>query len=244
MMARYQALGLNADDGAFAVEADASLNGSGVSVAFRHQLDLGDIRYTTDGSAPTPTSKQYSGPFSVAMPVRVRAATFAGPQRLSRELDQTFDRISATRRTSQQLELCTEQVPLNLPGRKAAAGGSGPVYLIDIRNPCWIYRGVNLSAAHHIAVRVAALPFNYQFANEPGPEKLPYPAPQAELVVRRGCDGPPIARATLAKAARDGEESEIVAAIQTFPQLTDLCMTLARPTLNPLWALGWVELRP
>ena len=89
----------------------------------------------------------------------------------------------------------------------------GPIYLVDVRNPCWIYRGANLSGARHIAVSVAALPFNYQFANEPGPEKLPHPAPQPELVVRRGCDGPLLAQATLAKAPRNGGESEIVAAI-------------------------------
>lgn len=244
MLARYQALGLNADDGSFAVEADVTPRDSRADVAFHRQVDLGDIRYTTDGGTPTPSSKRYSGPFSVAMPARVRAASFATTQRLSHELDQTLDTISASRRTSQQLELCTSQIPLNLPGRKAAAGGAGPVYLIDVRNPCWIYRGANLSGARHIAVGVAALPFNYQFANEPGPEKLPYPAEQPELVVRRGCDGPLLTHAALAKASRTGDESEVVAAIPSLPQGTDLCLTLARPTLNPLWALGWVELRP
>ena len=244
MLARYQALGLNVDDGAFAVEADVSTKGSRADVAFHRQLDLGDIRYTTDGTTPTPTATRYSGPFSVAMPALVRAASFSGTQRLSRELDRRLDPISATRRTSQQLELCSQQIPLNLPGRKAAGGGSGPIYLVDIRNPCWIYRGANPAGARHIAVGIAALPFNYQFANEAGPEKLPYPAPQPQLVVKRGCDGPLLAQASLEKARRNGDETEIVATFPALPQATDLCITLARPTLNPLWALGWVEFRP
>ena len=244
MLARYQALGLNADDGSFAVEADVTPKGKRADVAFHRQIDLGDIRYTTNGNRPMPSSKRYSGPFSLAMPARVRAASFAGTQRLSHELDRTLNMVSASRRTSQQLQLCTEQIPLNLPGRESAAGGAGPVYLVDVRNPCWIYRGADLSGARHLAVSVAALPFNYQFANEPGPEKLPYPSPQPELVVRRGCDGPVLMHATLAKASRNGDGSEVVAPIAPLPQATDLCLTLARPTLNPLWALGWVELRP
>lgn len=244
MLARYQTLGLNVDDGAFAVEADVSTNGSRAAVAFHRQLGLGDIRYTTDGSRPTPSSRRYSGSFSVAMRTRVRAASFSGTQRLSRELDRTIDAISATRRTSQQLELCSQQIPLNLPGKNAAGGGSGPIYLIDVRNPCWIYHGAAPAGARHIAVGVAALPFNYQFANEAGPEKLRYPAVQPQLVVRRGCDGPLIAQASLEKALRNGDESEIVATIPLLPRATDVCVTLARPTLSPLWALGWVELRP
>ena len=244
MMARYQALGLNADDGAFAVDADLSPTGSGATVSFFRQLDLDDIRYTTDGSAPAPSSPRFSAPFSVPFPTRVRAASFAGNQRLSREFDRVIDAVTATRRTSQELELCSNQISLNIAGREAAAGGPGAIYLIDIRDPCWIYGGAHLSRSGHIAVGVVALPFNYQFANEPGPEKLPYPAREPELVVRQSCNGPVLARAALKNAPSNGDESEIIATIPPLPEPTDLCLTLARSALNPIWALGWVELRP
>ena len=244
MMARYRALGLDADDGAFVPDADVSASGGEAHISLKRQLDLGDIRYTLDGTAPTSLSPIYRGPLSIALPTRVRAASFAGDQRLSREFDRRLDAVSATMRTSQQLELCSQQVPLNLPGRKAAAGGPGPIYLVDIRNPCWIYRGADLRRFGHVAVAVAALPFNYQFANEPGPERLPYPAPSPELVVRSGCDGPVLARASLARAAQNGDENEVVAAITPSPKPVDLCLTLARPQLSPLWVVGQVELRP
>ena len=244
MMARYQALGLNADDGAFAVDADLSPTGSGATVSFHRQLDLDDIRYTTDGSAPAPSSPRFSAPFSVPFPTRVRAASFAGNQRLSREFDRVIDAVTATRRRSQELELCSNQISLNIAGREAAAGGPGAIYLIDIRDPCWIYGGAHLSRSGHIAVGVVALPFNYQFANEPGPEKLPYPAREPELVVRQSCNGPVLARAALKNAPSNGDESEIIATIPPLPEPTDLCLTLARSALNPIWALGWVELRP
>jgi len=174
----------------------------------------------------------------------VRAASFAGNQRLSREFDRVIDAVTATRRTSQELELCSNQISLNIAGREAAAGGPGAIYLIDIRDPCWIYGGAHLSRSGHIAVGVVALPFNYQFANEPGPEKLPYPAREPELVVRQSCNGPVLARAALKNAPSNGDESEIIATIPPLPEPTDLCLTLARSALNPIWALGWVELRP
>ena len=152
---------------------------------------------------------------------------------------------SLTRRVSQQLELCSDKVSLNLEGRAGAGEAAAPVYLVDILNPCWIYRGAELARIGHIAVAVAALPFNYQLANEATPLQLaPTATPAGELVIRRGCDGPVLATVPLAGAARDGVASELIADIPPQTGREDLCLMLARPRLDPLWALGWVELRP
>lgn len=219
--------------------------GAHATVALGRQLELGDLRYTIDGTAPSRTSPVYAGPLDLALPAHVRAATFAEEQELGRALDLPLDRISATRRVSQQLARCSDQVTLNLPGRAAAAGAPGPVYLVDVRDPCWIYHDADLGDVRHIAVGVAALPFNYQFANETSDHPLPPTrTPAGELVVRRGCDGPVLAVVTLAGAARGGVESELDAAIPPQTGRGDLCLRLDRPTPDPVWALGWVELRP
>jgi hexosaminidase len=126
MWARYRALGLQADDGAMAVQAETRRDGAAARVALSRQLDLGAIRYTTDGSAPNAASPAYAAPFAMALPGRLRAATFAGDQRLSRELDLPLDAVSVTRRVSQQLPTCSGQIVLNLPGRAAARGEAGP----------------------------------------------------------------------------------------------------------------------
>ena len=238
MFARYHMLGLKADDGAIAVQAQVTRNGSSAHVALSRQIDLGDIRYTIDGTAPSPTSARYDAAFDLPLPGHLRAASFSGSQPLSRELDLPLDTITATHRTSQQLELCTDMVSLNLAGRSGA-------YLVDIKNPCWMYRGAALTGVGHVAVSVAALPFNFQLANEPAPQQLPPTAtPAGELVVRKGCDGPVLATVALAGVPRDGTATGLNAAIPLQTTPGDLCIALARPTLDPLWALGWVELRP
>jgi hexosaminidase len=245
MMARYRALGLPASDSAFVAQPTIRREGARAEVALDRQLDLGDLRYTTDGSAPTAASPRYTAPLDLALPARLRAASFTGSQRLSRELDLPLDPISASRRASQQLRLCGAAVPLNLPGRAAAAGGIGPAYHVDVRRPCWIYPDADLSGVGHLVARVATLPFNFQFGAEPAETLPPTLTPQGELTVRRGCDGPLLATVPLAGVPRDGEEHELVASLPpSTASRGDLCLALSRPTLDPLWALASVELRP
>jgi hexosaminidase len=243
MMARYHKLGLKADDGAFALQAQVAPGDARTHISLTRRLPLGDIRYTTDGSAPTHASPRYESPLDLALPSRLRAASFAGVQQLSRDLDISLGPISVTRRTSQQLELCTDAVALNLPGLTEKQ--HTPTYLVDIKNPCWIYRGAALGNVRRIVVSIAPLPFNYQFADESAPQRLPPPtSTSGELVVRSGCDGPVLAAMPIAHALRAGAASELSIAIPPQTGPADLCFTLPRPTLDPLLALGWVELRP
>lgn len=244
MFARYRALGLHVGDGAVVPQPTVRRDGAGARVTLARQLDLGTIRYTSDGTAPTAASAAYTAPLDVRFPTRLRAASFAGTQSLSRETDLALDAVSASRRSSQQLELCGDAIPINLPGR-ATSGSDTPPYLVDIRGPCWIDRDADLQGIGHVAVRVAALPFNFQFANEAAAEQLPPVAdPKGSLVARRGCDGPVLATASLGGVPRDGFEHELVAAIPAQAGRGDLCLRLDRRTLDPLWVLGSMELRP
>jgi hexosaminidase len=244
MLARYRALGLAAADTAFAVQPTTMRMGQRLRVALDRQLALGDIRYTLDGSSPGPASARYEQPLNLPLAGRLRAASFAGEQRLSRDLDLPLDPVGATRRLSQDLTLCNNGIPLNLPGRAAAAGATGPAYYLDIRHPCWIYRDADTADLTHLAVRVAALPFGFQFGAEPPQQLPPTTSPAGELTVRRGCEGPVLATVPLAGIPADGAEHEVVASLPPSSGRGDLCLSLARPTLAPLWALAAVELRP
>jgi hexosaminidase len=119
--------------------------------------------------------------------------------------------------------------------------------LVDVRDPCWTYRDADLGGIGHLAVSVAALPFNYQFADEATPRPFAPPSvPGGALIVRRGgCDGPVVATVPLTGAPGGGVESEHVAALPPGgPARADLCLRLERPDAARLWALGRVELRP
>uniref|UniRef100_UPI0035CC3B3E beta-N-acetylhexosaminidase n=1 Tax=uncultured Sphingomonas sp. TaxID=158754 RepID=UPI0035CC3B3E len=242
LFAEYRALGLRADDGAVAVQAKIVGDRATAQVTLDRQIALGEIRYTIDGTMPTASSPRYTAPLLVSLPSHVRAASFAGPQQVSRAIDLPLDSVSATRKTSQQLELCGNAIVLNLPGHTAPGASATPAYLVDIRNPCWIDRAVDLSRGGHVAVDVVALPFNYQFAD--GAPARPAPPEPAELVLRRGCDGPVLATVPLAPVARDGKPHTLVASIAPQAGRQDLCIRLPLATRSPLWALDAVELRP
>ena len=52
------------------------------------------LRYTLDGSAPTPASREYRGPFEVAETTRVRAAGFVGDQAVCLPSEALFVRMN------------------------------------------------------------------------------------------------------------------------------------------------------
>ena len=238
MFARYRALGLKFDDGAVAVQSAIQSDGARARVSLTRQLDLGELRFTTDGKTPTSASSPYAGPIEINLPARLRAASFYGTQRLSRELDLPLDSISSTRRSSQQLELCTAMVSLNIAGRTGA-------YLVDIKNPCWIYRGAELIHGAHLGVSVAAVPFNFQLADEAAPIKPPPTSITTDaLVVRAGCTGPILVAMPLLGLPRDGTETTLSATVPPQEARTDLCVFLERSPSSPLWVLGQVEVRP
>lgn len=85
LLARYDAAGLNAARSAYRVTVRAGLDpGRGRSV-LRLETEIPGlaIRYTKDGSDPGPSSRLYSGPIVLKRTAEVRAAAFAGRDRLS-----------------------------------------------------------------------------------------------------------------------------------------------------------------
>ncbi|WP_293883111.1 family 20 glycosylhydrolase [Sphingomonas sp.] len=242
MMARYSTLGLQADDSAFAVQAQIVPTDRHARMALTQAIPLGNIHYTTDGSAPSLVSLRYKTPLDLPLPARLRATSFVGSQQLSPNLDTSLDAVSVTRRTSLQLELCSNGVSLNLmSGTKARQ----TTYLVDIKNPCWIYRGAALGGVRHIGLSVAALPFNYQFADEASSKPLTSSASMTgELVLRRGCDGPVLATVKLQPVLEVGAARDYTVAIPRQTRSADMCFSIVRAKNDPLYALGWVELRP
>ncbi|MGB6353379.1 MAG: family 20 glycosylhydrolase, partial [Steroidobacteraceae bacterium] len=245
MFARYRAFGLNYADSVFAPAANASRSAEGFSVILSNQARsgtaaLGDIRYTLDGSDPTPQSQLYETPLTVPLGIELRAAAFVGSERASRTRTERFDAQAASRRDSHELDLCSDGIGLLLD----AAGASSRL-AVDIMNPCWIDRGVDLSAGPRFTAAVAALPFTYEIGADKAKIRIGNTrTAEGELEIHAdGCDSPVLAWLPLAPALHASGVATLPS--QQLPRLPgrhDLCLRFARPRLDPLWTLDWVQI--
>ena len=247
MFARYRALGVNYADSVFAVAAKVSRDSGGISVALSNQAKFatavrGDIRYTLDGREPTPQSPKYSAPVTVPEGSEIRAAAFMGLAQASRTWARQLDAHAGRRFDSHELELCSDAIGLLLQPATAEPDATQTLAL-DIMNPCWIERGVDLSAGPRIVAAVAPLPFNFEIGADAAKIRIgDARSADGELEIHAdGCDTPAIATMPLAPAATGWSTLPAI----ELPRLKgrhDLCLRFARPRLDPLWALDWVEI--
>ncbi|HZZ88130.1 MAG TPA: family 20 glycosylhydrolase, partial [Caulobacteraceae bacterium] len=241
-LARYHALGLDPDTGAVGVKLERQRGPNGALAAVLSS-QLGEVRYTLDGGAPSAASSLYASPIPIATATRLRAATFIGGRAVSPGIDRTIDPAGPERRLSQQLTLCTNKVSLNLAGQNPAQPGP---YLVDIMNPCWTWPQADVGRFRELRVAVTRLPFNFQLGADAAKIVLRPPQTAAgELEVRAdGCAGEPIARLPLARAAGSAGVTTLAAWLPRLAALHDLCFSFTQRKLDPMWVLAWVELGP
>jgi hexosaminidase len=251
MFARYRAFGLTYADSVFAPAAQVSPAPGGFSLTLSNQLaaqdaqdhaaPFGDIRYTLDGTQPSARSPRYSAPLTLPTGTLVRAAAFVGSDQVSRAWEKRVDARAILRRDSHDLEQCSGGVGLLLlPG-----GSESPPLAVDIMNPCWIARGVDLSKGPLIVAAVAPLPFNYEIGAAAARIRVgDARTVQGELEIHvDGCDTPALVLLPLAAASDTPGVTTLLP--QRLPALAgwhDLCLRFARPRLDPMWALDWVEI--
>lgn len=241
MFERYRALDLNHADSLFAIDARLAPAGDDVQATLAHQADFGEIRYTTNGRKPTAQSAVYSAPLRLPKGTQLQAATFVDGAQVSKTWQRKLD---ATRRSSRELDLCSDGVSLLLePNGKGT--GERPIFALDIMNPCWIWREVDLTRGARLTAGAGQLPFNFEIGAEAQKIRVgDARTAHGELEVRiGGCDGAPVATQAV---------TPMPAFVAPVPQITlparpgrhDICLRFARPRLDPMWALGWVEIRP
>ena len=151
---------------------------------------------------------------------------------------------SQPRRSSHQLKSCTEKLLLSLED-DAPVRGERAVFRVDIMNPCWIYRAADLSRVTAVRAAVGQLPFNFQLGADVHSIKLnPPQTPAGELEVRLdGCDGERIAVMSLQPAVTNEAVTELPATKIAHREGThDLCLKFTQRSLDPMWALDWVQL--
>jgi hexosaminidase len=179
--------------------------------------------------------------FSARLPSQLARYRSLGVQYAS---PQAATARSDGRRNSHELSLCSENLVISLED-DAPVQGQRAVFLVDIMNPCWIYKQADLSQASALAASVGQLPFNFQIGDDV--DKIPLRKPHSsagELEVRLdSCAGEKIATLPLAPAAANYAVTQLPsAAIQARAGKHDLCFTFTQASVDPTWVIDTVEL--
>ncbi len=243
--ARYRRLGIRFADSAFAPRVALAATDSGaVRVTLSQQSPFGTIRLTRDGSVPGPGSEPYTGPFDAAAGSLLRAAAFDGELALSEAVSLTVDAAALRRRTSEQLAHCSGNLVLRLED-DAPPGDDRALFNVDIVDPCWVWRDVDLTRGASLTAAVGQVPFNFQIGRDAEAiRRGDARSREGELEIRTGdCAGEPAARLPLAAAAAN-DGVTVIGPVRIAPQAGrgDLCLRFARPRIDPVWTLAWVAL--
>jgi hexosaminidase len=242
--ARYRALGLQYSDSVFAVGASLASDPGGVRVSLANQSAFGSIHYMTDGGGPTAQSPAYSTPLLLPVGAVVSAATFIGDEPVSSVWRRKLDAATLSRRSSQELDLCSEGIPLLLEP-SAAGSAQRPIFALDIMNPCWIYRNVDLTRGARLVAAVGQVPFNFEIGADVKKIRVgDASTAEGELEVRvDGCEARAAVTLPLAPIPAHAMETTLPPVnLPAVPGRHDVCLKFTRPRLDPMWALDWVEI--
>jgi hexosaminidase len=153
--------------------------------------------------------------------------------------------VDPFRRTSHEMALCTNKIALSLED-DAPVAGDRAIFKVDIMNPCWLFKGADLSKANVLVASVGQVPFNFQIGDAVKEIPLSKPAtPAGELEVRvDDCKGERIAVLPLAPAIGNFAVTTLPAAsIKPREGLHDLCLTFTRKHIDPIWVVDSIELK-
>jgi len=246
---RYAVQHVDVADSAFApviqVDVNATLKNKQAEVTLSNQAGYGDIRYTTDGSAPDRHAPLYSKPFTVAWPATIKAATYASDGSvLADTRTRVIDRAHLLTKTGTELTNCAgSDFRLHVQPMPDATSMS-PVYPVNVFDTCQQYPAAPLDDIRAIHVEVARLERNYALAHD---IKLvvsrPHSTPFGELVVHQDrCDGPVLATAPLPNPASSDRRFALDAPISAQHGEHTLCLIFTAPTDGPLYAIGSASL--
>jgi hexosaminidase len=148
------------------------------------------------------------------------------------------------RRSSHELSSCSENLLLSIED-DAPLRGERAIFLVDLMNPCWIYKDADLSAVAAIAASIGQVPFNFQIGDDVNKIPLRKPhSPAGELEVRvDGCDGERVAMLPLAPAVTNYAVTRLPPApITARGGKHDLCFMFTQAGVDPMWVIDAVEL--
>ncbi len=247
LLAHYRALGIGYAatpfQPQFTLEGDRAKAAARVTLA--DPLGYPDIRYTLDGSTPTPASPRYDSPLQVALPAVVTAQTFFDGRPLAAATRRELSAASLLTRSDEELAMCTNQLMLRLED-DGPRDGERAVFNVDIFNPCWQWKRADLRGIGHLQVRAGQLPYYFQLAHDESHRGFkPAASAHGELVVRDGCEGDVLAKVELpAHPDPDGFHTLRTALPKRTAAQSDLCLYFTGDTRPTMWVLDRITLQP
>ena len=219
MFARYRALGLTYADSVFAPAAQISRMSGGFSLTLSNQAHTGTAARGRDS-----LHSRWRGTLlriAALCGAADRAARHGDSRRRLRRLR------SGVAHLGEAFRCAHRAAPRQSRARTLAAMQSAccccrtrvanAPLAVDIMNPCWIDRAVDLSAGPRVVAAVAPLPFNYEIGADAAKIRVGGTrTAEGELEIHAdGCDTPAIASLPLARGQsvrRDGSAGAAAAA--------------------------------
>ena len=126
----------------------------------------------------------------------------------------------------------------------APATGTRAIFLVDILNPCWLYKAADLDGVKSISASVGQIPVNFIVGAEKDMTEREKPGqPDGELIVRLdSCTGPTIAILGLRPALANPAISTLTAPSLGQHGIHDLCLTFATANQTPMWMIDSITL--
>jgi hexosaminidase len=150
----------------------------------------------------------------------------------------------ARRRVSHDLAQCGDGYLLSLED-DAPIDGERAVFLVNITNPCWVWKGADLTNVKSLRAVVGQIPFNFQIGKDAAGIPLPKPrTPSGELEIRLDkCDGPVFDTISLETAVPKYDLTRLPALnLGNQTGVHDICFRFTRAKVDPIWVISSIEL--
>jgi hexosaminidase len=145
-------------------------------------------------------------------------------------------------RNSDELKSCANSLSLRIQGDPDGRR-VGPIYRVDLMDPCWIYPQVDLDHTARVSAQAGHIPYYYAlWHDEAKVVRRKSTSGADELQIRLDdCNGPVIAAVPLRAEHPELETLDIpLAATGTH----DVCFAFATHGHDPLWLIDFVRLVP
>lgn len=247
MLPRWQAAGITPAPTPFKPQLALAATQDAAAAVLSIQSPLGyEVRYTTDGSAPTMASPLYWAPVQLALPAQVQAQTYFAGLPLAAPVTMAVDAASLLTRRHDRFEQCPDggRLVLRLEDDNPREGDRA-IFNVDIFNPCWHWQQAPLAGIESIEVRAGRIPYLFQLAHDETNRKFkPARTAHGELELHAGCDGPALASLPLPAQPDANGFVTLKAAIPAQTKPTDLCLWFTGDTRPTMWVLDRVTLAP
>jgi hexosaminidase len=244
-IARYRALGIGYADTAFAPSFDVTAGADDVlRVAMSNSAKFGEIRYTTDGSPPSPASSPYLRPleFPARGGVTLRAASFGpGGFDLAGPRTQVLGASTLLDRDASELTSCSERPATRLDSDKTLKG-ERPVYKLSVGDMCWLWHRVPPAKIAGVTLRVGRIEWRFGDDAKEAVVRTKASAAGEFEIHTDSCSGPLVARLPLTPALSAPGQHELSASIpaSTLNAARDLCIFATGDPREGQWVLAHV----